>query len=298
MTVLTDTDIDAYYQNFLASNSTDKFTQEKVSRSQSWKISAEDFKNQLIPFAQKQFEQLSNLSIGEVLKKSDLISANTATLRLNQLHDSANLLLRLQDIDTNLNPTSQRETNLWVAPKDKEQIFGHYSRLSRTLTALEAEDELRLCILTRSLGFPAYFLSKIEFYRDCYERAQSEQKESDELDNIPDLIPDEIGSNREFILAYSTLMLAIALNMISQSQGEYKFKGQLLGEEREQIALALATEFTFQELYEEIRESIEAFEHDLIYQNLHKLGDTLANDLTRNERKILDNLKKEYNPLN
>lgn len=298
LTVLTDSDIDAYYQTFLASNSTEKFTQEKVSRSQSWKISAEDFKNQLIPFAQKQFEQLSNLSIGEVLKQSDLISANTSTLRLNQLHDSANLLLRLQDIDTNLNPTSQRETNLWVAPKDKEQIFGHYSRLSRTLTALEAEDELKLSILTRSLGFPAYFLSQIEFYRDCYERTQSEQTESDELENIPDLIPDEIGSNRELILAYSTLILAIALNIISLSQGKYKFKGQLLGEDREQIALALATEFTFQELYEEIRESIEAFEHDLVYQYLQKLGENLANDLTRNERKVLDNLKKEHNPLN
>lgn len=185
-----------------------------------------------------------------------------------------------------------------MAPKDKEQIFGHYSRLSRTLTALEAEDELKLCILTRSLGFPAYFLSQIEFYRDCYERAQSEQKEPDELENIPDLIPDEIGSNRELILAYSTLLLAIALNIVSLYKGDYKFKDQLLGKHREQIALALATEFSFQELYDEIKESIEAFEHDLIYQNLQKLGDSLPNNLTRHERKILDNLLLEYNPLN
>jgi hypothetical protein len=112
--VLTDGDIDGYYQSFLSTQPTKKFTIECVSRSVSWKISAQEFQNQLIPFAQKQFEQLSNLSIGSVLKRADLIAANTATLRLNQLYDNANLLLRLQDIDTNLNPTSQRETTLWV----------------------------------------------------------------------------------------------------------------------------------------------------------------------------------------
>ncbi|MBW4603396.1 MAG: hypothetical protein KME29_28485 [Calothrix sp. FI2-JRJ7] len=297
LAVVTDKDIDDYYQKFIESSPTKTFIHECVSRSQSWKMPA-TFQNQLTSFAQKQFEQLSNLSIGEVLLSSDLMAPNTAPLRLNQLSDSANLLLRLQDIDANLNPTSQRETTLWVGAKDKEEILGLCSRSYRTLTALVAEDEQKLCILTRSLGFPAYFLSQIEFYRDCYERTQSEQKESDELDNIPDLIPDEIGSNRELIFAYSTLILAIALNIISQSQGKYKFKGQSLGEDREQIALALATEFTFQELYEEIRESIEAFEHDFVYQNVQKLGDTLANELTRNERKVLDNLKKEYNPLN
>ncbi|MBW4672368.1 MAG: hypothetical protein KME60_34360 [Cyanomargarita calcarea GSE-NOS-MK-12-04C] len=292
LAVLTDADIDTYYQSFLLTLPTNKFTQECVSRAQSWKISAQEFQNQLIPFAQKQFEQLSNLSIASVLKRSDLIAANTATLRLNQLYDIANLLLRLQDIDTNLNPTSQRETTLWVGSKDKEEILGFYSRLSRNLTTLAGEDEQRLCILTRSLGFPAYFLSQIEFYRDCYERTQNEQ------DEIPDLIPDEIGSSRELKLSYESLLSAIALKIVSQnSQGDYQFNGQSLGKDREQIASAFATEFSFQELYEELKESIEAFEHDLIYQNLHELT-TSVKSLTRYERKLLDNLLSTYNPLN
>ena len=289
--VLTDGDIDGYYQSFLSTQPTKKFTIECVSRSVSWKISAQEFQNQLIPFAQKQFEQLSNLSIGSVLKRADLIAANTATLRLNQLYDNANLLLRLQDIDTNLNPTSQRETTLWVGNKDKEEILGFYSRLSRNLTTLVSEDSQRLCVLTRSLGFPAYFLSQIEFYRDCYERTQIEQ------DEIPDLIPDEIGSSRELKEAYESLLSAIALKVVSQSQGDYQFNGKSLGKDREQIASALATEFTFQELYEEMKESIEAFEHDLIYQNLEEFG-TSAKNLTRYERKLLDNLLSSYNPLN
>lgn len=289
--VLTDGDIDAYYQSFLSTQPTKKFTIECVSRSVSWKISAQEFQNQLIPFAQKQFEQLSSLSIGSVLKRTDLIAANTATLRLNQLYDQANLLLRLQDIDTNLNPTSQRETTLWVGNKDKEEIFGFYSRLSRNLTTLVSEDEQRLCVLTRSLGFPAYFLSQIEFYRDCYERTQIEQ------DEIPDLIPDEIGSSRELKEAYESLLSAIALKVISQLQGDYQFNGESLGKDREQIASALATEFSFQELYEEMKESIEAFEHDLIYHNLQEFG-TSAKNLTRYERKLLDNLLSTYNPLN
>ncbi|WP_138499173.1 hypothetical protein [Nostoc sp. PA-18-2419] len=213
LTVLTDADIDAYYQSFLTTLPTEKFTQEQVSRSQSWKISAEEFENKLMHFARQQFEKLHNLSIGEVLKQSDLIAVDTATKRLNELYNRANLLLRLQDIDANLNPTSQRETTLWVGAKDKEQIFGLYSRFSRSLTALLAEDEQRLCILINSLGFPAYFLSQIEFYRDCYERTQGEQIEQEE--NFPDLIPEEIGSSRELKLAYQTLLLAIALGILS-----------------------------------------------------------------------------------
>ncbi|MEH2069872.1 MAG: hypothetical protein V7K47_17215 [Nostoc sp.] len=296
LTVFTDTDIDAYYQSFLTKLPTEKFTQEQVSRSQSWKISAEEFQNKLMCFARQQFEKLHNLSIGEVLKQSDLITPSTATLRLNQLYDRANLLLRLQDIDANLNPTSQREMTLWVGAKDKEQIFGLYSRLSRSLTALLAEDEQRLSILTTSLGFPAYFLSQIEFYRDCYERTQGEQIEQEEF--FPDLIPEEIGSSRELKLAYQTLLLAIALGILSQNaQGSYQFNSQLLGRERQQIALALATEFAFQEIHAQIKERIEVFEPDLIYQKLQKLG-TFASDLNHYERKLLDRLLSEYNPLN
>ncbi|MEH2300615.1 MAG: hypothetical protein V7K88_16850 [Nostoc sp.] len=296
LTVLTDADIDAYYQTFLTTLTTETFTQEQISRSQSWKIPAEAFKNQLIPFVRQQFEQLSNLSIGEVLKQSDLIAVNTANLRLNQLYNNANLLLRIQDIDTNLNPTSQREITLWVGEKDKEQMFAFYSRFSRTLTALVAEDEQRLSILTRSLGFPAYFLSQIEFYRDCYERTQSEQIEPEE--NIPDLIPEEIGSGRELKLAYQTLLLAIALGLLSQhSQGDYQFNGRSLGKDREQITLALATEFTFQELYRDLEERIETFERDFIYHKLQELG-TSASYLNHYEGKLLDHLLSEYNPLN
>lgn len=236
------------------------------------------------------------MSIGEVLNQSDLIAANTANLCLNQFYNSANLLLRIQDIDTNLNPTSQREITLWMGAKDKEQIFGLYSRFSRTLTALVAEDEQRLCVLTRSLGFPAYFLSQIEFYRDCYERTQSEQIDEDE--NIPDLIPEEIGSGRELKLAYQILVLAIALGLLSQhSQGDYQFKGRSLGKDREQIALALATEFTFQELYGNLEEGIETFERDFVYHKLQELG-TSASYLNHYEGKLLDHLLSDYNPLN
>jgi uncharacterized protein YaaW (UPF0174 family) len=299
LSVLTDTDIDAYYQSLVSALPTQRFTQEQVNRSQSRLMSAEEFQNQLLSFAREQFKHLGNLSIGEVLKQSDLITANTAFLRLNQLYDSANLLLRLQDIDANLNPTSQRELTLWVPAKDNEFIFGHYSRYSRTLTAIVEEDEQHLRLLTRSLGFPAYFLSQIEFYRDCYERAETKQIQLDE--NIPDLIPEEIGSSKESKLAYQTLLLGIALKLVSQnSQGDYYFHEQSLGREREQITLALATEFTFQELYGELQqqiEAIEAFKNDLIYHNLQEFR-TSASDLTLYERKLLDYLLSKYNPLN
>ena len=295
LSVLTDADIDAYYQNFLAKFPTEIFTQKVISRSKSWKISGEEFQNQLIPFTRQQFDELSNLSVAQVLKRSELIAENTANIRLNQLYDSANLLVRIQDIDANLNPTSQPETTLWVCAEDKEEMFETYSRFSRTLTALVAEDKRRLCILTRSLGFPAYFLSQIEFYRDCYERTQSEETEAND---IPDLIPDDIGSNKELKRAYQNLLLAIALGLVSQNtQGDYQFKGELIGKDREQISQDLVNEFSLQEIYEEIKQSIESFEHDLIYQKLQELGISIK-DLTRYERKVLDNLLSEHNPLN
>jgi len=38
-----------------------------------------------------------------------------------------------------------------------------------------------------------------------------------------------------------------------------------LGRDREKLSLALATEFSFQELYEELQERIEVLKHDLVY---------------------------------
>ncbi|MBF2004031.1 MAG: hypothetical protein IGS49_00765 [Chlorogloeopsis fritschii C42_A2020_084] len=99
-------------------------------------------------------------------------------------------------------------------------------------------------------------------------------------------------------LAYQTLLLAYTLGLLSQNaQGDYQFNGQLLGRDREQISLALATEFSFQELYGELQERIEACEHDLIYSKLQKVG-TFIKDLSTYERRLLDNLISEYNPLN
>lgn len=296
LAVLTTSDIDIYYhQNVVLKLLINKFTQEEISRSQSWQIAATEFHNKLLFFVKKQFEHLSKLSIGEILK-SDLIATNIANMRLNQLYNSAKLLLRLQDSDAHLNPTSQPEITLWVGAKDKEEILRLYSRFSRSVTPFVAEDERNLCVLVRSLGFPAYFLSQIEFYRDCYERIHKEQSEQD--NDIPDLIPEEISSSRELTWAYDTLLLAIALELISQNaENNYQFNSQSLGKEREKIVSALATEFTHQELYGELKERIESFEHDLIYQQLEKLEKS-AQDLTHYERKRLINLLSKYNPLN
>jgi hypothetical protein len=296
LAVLTNSDIDVYYYQIILSRiPINKFTREEVSRSQSWQISATEFQNKLVLFTKKQFEHLSKLSLGEVLK-SDLIAENTANMRLNQLYNSANLLLRLQDSDAHLNPTSQPEITLWVGAKDKEEILKLYSRFNRSITPCVAEDEQTLSVLVRSLGFPAYFLSQIEFYRDCYERTHKEQGEQD--DSIPDLIPEEISSSRELSWAYDTLLLGIALELVSQNnQNNYQFNSHLLGKEREKIVSALATEFTHQELYAELKERIEFFEHDLIYQQLEKLEKS-SEGFTPYERRRLTQLLSKYNPLN
>ncbi|KST63300.1 GumC domain-containing protein [Mastigocoleus testarum] len=296
LAVLTTSDIDTYYhQNFPSTLSINKFSREEISRSQSWQITATEFRQRLLSFSKKQFENLSQLSIGEVLK-SDLIANETANVRLNQLSHSAKILLRLQDSDAHLNPTSQPEITLWVGAKDKEEILQLYSRFSRSITPIVAENEGSLRVLVRSLGFPVYFLSQIEFYRDCYERNHQEPSEQD--NNIPDLIPEEISSSGELNGAYDTLLLAIALELVSQNaRDNYQFNNQPLGKEREKIASALTTEFTHQELYGELKERIESFENHLIYQQLEKLEKS-AKDLTHYERKRITQLLSNYNPLN
>ena len=53
--------------------------------------------------------------------------------------------------------------------------------------------------------------------------------------------------------------LAIALELVSQNaRDNYQFNNQSIGKEREKIASALATEFTHQELYGELKERIES----------------------------------------
>lgn len=222
-----------------------------------------------------------------------MIAENTASFRLNQLYNSAKLLLRLQDSDAHLNPTSQPEITLWVGAKDKEEILRLYSRFNRSLTPYVAEDESSLCVLVRSLSFPVYFLSQIEFYRDCYKRTQNEEDK-----NVADLIPEEISSSRELTSAYDTVLLAIALELLSQdADGNYQFNGQLFGKEREKIASDFANEFSHQESYQKLQERIETFEQDLIYQQLEKLEKS-APGLTHYERKRLTHLLSKYNPLN
>ncbi|MBD2447344.1 hypothetical protein H6G76_09210 [Nostoc sp. FACHB-152] len=294
LAVLTNSDIDIYYhQKVLSELPINKFIQEEISRSQSWQISNQEFQNKLLFFARKQFEHLNKLSIGEILK-SDLISHNIANVRLNQLYNSAKLLLRLQDGDAHLNPTSQPEINIWVGAKDKEEILRLYSRFSRNLTPFVAEDERNVCVLVRSLGFPAYFLSQIEFYRDCYERNSIGQQN----DNIPDLIPEEIGTSKELSMAYETLILGLAFGLVNQDmQGNHQFNGQTLGRDREKISLAFANEFNYQELYGKLEQRVQDFEHDSIYLQLQNLEQS-SKDLSNYESKLLARLLAKYNPLN
>ncbi|MEH2278031.1 MAG: hypothetical protein V7K40_25405 [Nostoc sp.] len=104
--------------------------------------------------------------------------------------------------------------------------------------------------------------------------------------------------NAEIEQARQIRFMAIALGLLSQhSQSDYQFNGRSLGKDREQIALAFATEFTFQELYGDLEERIETFERDFIYHKLQELG-TSALYLNHYEGKLLDHLLSEYNPLN
>ncbi|WP_157816431.1 hypothetical protein [Nostoc flagelliforme] len=92
--------------------------------------------------------------------------------------------------------------------------------------------------------------------------------------------------------------MPIALGLLSHDfQGDYQFNGRSIGKNREQITLALATEFSFQELYGDLEERIKKLERDFIYHKLQEFG-TSASYLNPYEVKLLDHLLSDYNPLN
>ena len=63
------------------------------------------------------------------------------------------------------------------------------------------------------------------------------------------------------------------------------------------VEQVLATEFTFQEIYDQLKEDIEKIDPDVISDKLEN-STTSTPDLNTDEPKPLDKLLSKYNPLN
>ena len=306
--VLSLENIDAYYQTVIASPQMEAeiFAQQVVSRSQVWRMNPQEFQEKLESFVGDCFESLTELSIGNVLlHQQDLIDQDTAHLHLRQLYDTAEPLLMLHRVDGDLEQARSRDFTFWVCADDRNSILSYYGQISPNVTVQITDNSYKLQALTRCLGFPAYLISSIEFYRDCYLRTNREgeipiTKVEEENKLLPDLIPTEMITSEEIRNVWQELLLAIAVGIISQnSDGIYVFKEQFLGRDRRQIAEKLASEFTAQGIYQQIIQYLDTklSAHDWVYQQIEKFLSSQKN-IEGYEKEVLHSLLEDYHPLN
>ena len=288
-------DIDAYYHKTIGSiegEGNNFISRHNMPRSEVRRVTAEEFCARVRAFATTRFEHLRELSITEaMLHRPDLVPAKTADLRLRELDEAAELLLRLrQSSGPGSSRLAQRDVTLWASPQARERIQESYERIRPRVNIRASEDDSALRVLTRCLYFPAFYIGPVEFYRERYTRAP--HKIADEL---PDVLPTDERMNR----AYKRFMLALATGVIVRNTGgEYIFAGggyEPFGTDRQQIAHRLSGSLGAQKLYEELDARLEEY-LQTADSVVHKLHEFLSSDpdLNISERQILNVLISEY----
>jgi hypothetical protein len=211
---------------------------------------------------------------------------------MRELDDAAQPLLRLRQTDaTGTGMFAQQDATLWASGEESERLHDLYRRVCPGVNVRSGDDDRSLCVLTRSLNFPAYFIGAIEFYRDCYERESNNKDAAD----LPDVLPANDRVNR----AHERFLLALAVGFVTRSpNGEYVFanrSGESFGSDRKQIAERLATNFSSQKLYAEFETNLNGHlsTEEAVYQKLTEFLDS-THDITNSEREMLMALMRKY----
>jgi hypothetical protein len=298
--ILNAAEIDAYYGKVIQSidREAETFVGEHLKRSQVWRLPIEEFRSKLETFTQQRFDRLTKLSIEDVLlREPKLLPAPEANLHLQELHDAAETLVQLRDMDTDDDIFGLRDVTIWAGTGEAERLLELCRVINPATTRRPSENELTLRALTRCLHFPAYSLGQIEYYRACYLRNSISDYEV-----LPDLIPDELDVNPEIRRAHEQLLLALATGLVEKkADGEYTLsngKKHLLGSDRRQIAEKFANDYSSQKVYGELSAQLEErlADHKAVYQHLTDFANS-ATDLETFEHESLDVLAKKYHPL-
>jgi hypothetical protein len=292
--LLTAEDTDAYYGRAVPSAEAEAEAF-GVKRSQSRTMKTEELRDRLTRYAEGRFESLSRLTVEEaLLRKHDLVPQQTAQARLRELSDAGEPLVYLHATDISTEKFAQRNTTIWASAEEHDLILERYGRIAVgnvSARASERGDSLR--VLTRCIYFPAYYLSAIEHYRECYERLG----EKDALE-LPHPVPEDAEVKR----AYENLLLALALGIvIRRPGGDYALAGdggKVLGGDRRRIAEELATSFSQRTLYSELAASVKRQSDDTgaVRQRLLELAKSDL-DFDEAEHARLAALIQKYHPL-
>jgi len=296
--VLSAEQIDEFYRKSVTNIETESktFIHEHVPRSQVRRVAIEDFAQSLLGFASSRFKSLSSLTIQDVLLRSpDLMPEDQASLRLDELDRAATPLVLLSEMDLNDDTFAQKDVTIWAGATDTAELLQRYRKVNSTTTIRPSNNDYSLRALTRCLNFPAFYLSQIEFYRSCYDRLHEKEAAS-----LPDIIPDELTVSADFRRAYESVLIAVAIGLISNNgNGAYQVvngSGSIIGSRRRQVAEKFVVDYSSQKLYAEIGKRIAACESETIYNALTTLIQT-GSDLEPFEQEILTTLSQRYHPL-
>ncbi|HJQ32506.1 MAG TPA: hypothetical protein VJ866_10010 [Pyrinomonadaceae bacterium] len=284
-------DIDAYYAKRVTSVEAEGeafMETHKMRRKMVRRVTAEEFRKKLRAFAEAKFEHLRELSVTDaMLYRPDLVPPKTADLRLRELDEAAELLLRLRRSQgPGAGRLAQRDVTLWASPQARERVQEAYERIRPRVNIRASDDEGALRVLTRCLYFPAFHIGPVEFYRERYSRAP--QKIAEEL---PDVLPIDERMRR----AYKRFLLALATGVVVRDAGGlYRFADGThdpFGDDRREIAEKLAGALGAQKLMEELDDRLNAHLETVesVAQRLTEFAASTP-DLDAAERRMVDEL--------
>jgi len=288
-------DIDLYYDKKITSvdAESDLFVRTyKMTRSLVRRITPEEFRDRLRTFAVSRFKHLRELCITDALfHYPDLVPEKTADLRLRELDEAAEPLLRLRrDNSTGAGRLAQRDTTLWVSAQERERMLDVYRHICPSVNVRIGDNDSSLRVLTRCLYFPAHFIGSIEFYRERYIGSPHKIAEG-----LPDLMP--LGERLK--RAHKRFLLALATGVVMRNPaGVYMFSQsphESFGTDRRRTVEWLSSSITGQKLYEELNDRLDRYlkAAGSVLKQLHDFYNS-ATDLDDSERQILQALMSEY----
>ena len=298
--ILTAADIDEYYRKLEPNipREVKTFIDEHMRRSRVRYIPFETFEAKVESFAQSRFQSVGQLSVEDLLLRSpDLVSSEQVSARFQELDKASAPLVLLSEMDGNDDTFAQRDVTIWAGATESEPLLNRYRQVNTAANIRPSENEHTFRALTRCLNFPAFFLSQIEFYRSCYDKAETKVGAS-----LPDIVPEELTISSESRRAYESLLLAIATGLISvNGDGSYEVadgNGSVLGSSRRQIAERFVIDYRSQRAYAEISNRLakRLSEPDQVYESVIGFMET-ASDLDSFEQEILVALSRRYHPL-
>jgi hypothetical protein len=298
--ILTAADIDEYYRKLEDDipRKVKTFINEHMPRSRVRHIPFETFEAKVESFAQSRFQWVSQLSVEDLLLHSpELVSSEQVGVRFQELDRASAPLVLLSEMDGHDDTFAQRDVTIWAGTTESEPLLNRYRQVNTAANIRAADDEHTFRALTRCLNFPAFFLSQIEFYRSCYDKAESKVGA-----DLPDIVPEELTISSESRRAYENLLLAIATGLISdKGDGSYEFAdgtGSIIGMGRRQIAEKFAIDYRLQRVYAKISNRLakRLSDPDQVYESVIGFMET-ASDLDPFEHEILVALSRRYHPL-